>query len=178
MFMRLGHPRHLTCLVVIGAAYTHPKAVSAQGVWRLAAGARVRVQQLDANAVPTGSGCATRVVRTLQDTIVVAARSSCAFGTYPATVWQARPALGGRLGQAFIGLGAGAVVGGVAGRLAAGDGCRISPCDDAGFAIGALIVTGVWVGALAGSFVGAAVPPIRRWIKVESGALVRVEIAR
>jgi len=109
------------------------------------------------------------------DTLVLNRSESCARGSHVARVRVHTGDRGSRWTHAAIGLVAGAVVGGLAGRTAAGDGC--SPpggCDDGGYVVGILTFVGSATGALSGVAVGAAMPTGRRWVELEGERPIKV----
>lgn len=111
------------------------------------------------------------------DTVLVAADRNCATAEFAmarlSEVKVKRGDRGSRIRHFTFGALLGTVVGGVIGRVRAGDGCHVAPCDDAGFAIGILTVTGAAVGGLIGGGVGLVIPAGRQWVPLPR-ILIRV----
>ena len=122
-----------------------------------------------------GHFCIAPVGGVVRDTLLLARSANCSSGSHLARVRVSRGDAGGRFEHAALGLLIGAVTGGVIGRIAAGNGCTNSgPCDDAGFAIGAITVVGVGTGALIGVVAGAIMPAGPRWVDVQGDRPIRV----
>jgi len=143
---------------------------------------RFRFAPLDTHARPRR--CSARVVRLAGDTVVVGATAGqCPRGDVPATTITAlevaRGSHGSRLAHTVVGMVVGATVGGLAGRLYAGNGCQSSvpQCDDGGFAIGVITLLGVGVGAVGGGFVGLVLPAGPRWVPTFGTPPLRVTAA-
>ena len=108
------------------------------------------------------------------DTLVLNRSASCARGSHVARVRLHTDDRGSRLKHAGVGLLAGAVTGGLMGRLSAGNGCTNGGgCDDAGFAIGVITMAGTVAGAVVGVVVGVAMPAGRRWVQLEGERPIR-----
>lgn len=108
------------------------------------------------------------------DTLVLNRSESCARGSHVARVRVHSDDRGSRLKHAGVGLLAGAVTGGLIGRIVAGDGCTIPGCDDGGLAIGVITLAGTAAGGLLGVVVGAAMPAGRRWVQLEGERPIRM----
>ena len=110
------------------------------------------------------------------DTLVLNRSASCARGTRLARVRVYSDDHGSRLKHTGIGFLAGAVAGGVFGRIVAGNGCGSAGfCgDDAGYAIGIITMVGTAAGALVGTVLGVAMPAGRRWIQLDGERPIRV----
>ena len=109
------------------------------------------------------------------DTLVLNRSASCARGSHVARVRVHTDDRGSRLKHVGVGLLAGAVAGGLVGRIMAGDGCTgPGGCDDAGLAIGVITMVGTVAGALAGVVVGVAMPAGRRWVQLQGDRPIRV----
>ena len=108
------------------------------------------------------------------DTLVLNRSASCPRGSHDARVRIHTDDRGSRLKHAGVGLLAGAVAGGLFGRLAAGDGCSVPGCDDGDFVVGVLTMVGTAAGALVGVVVGAAMPAGRRWVQLDGEHTIRV----
>jgi len=122
-----------------------------------------------------GHFCIAPVGGAVGDTLLLARTANCSSGSHLARVRVSRGDYGGRFEHTALGLLIGAVTGGLIGRIAAGNGCADSgPCDDAGFAIGAITVVGVGTGALIGVVAGAVMPAGPRWVDVEGDRAIRV----
>jgi len=104
------------------------------------------------------------------DTVLVAADRNCATAAFVLTNLSELEIKGSdrgsRLSHFTYGALFGIVVGGVIGRVSAGDGCKVSQCDDAGFAIGILTMGGATVGGAIGAGIGLAIPAGRPWVPV------------
>ena len=81
---------------------------------------------------------------------------------------------GSRLAHTALGLVGGAIVGGVIGRISAGDGCVVEGCDDGVLVVRIKTVIGAAVGAVAGAVIGAALPAGRRSPNATSAWPLRV----
>ena len=108
------------------------------------------------------------------DTLLLNRSESCRTGSHVARLRVHTDDRGSRLQHAGVGLLAGAVVGGLIGRVSAGDGCTIAGCDEGGFAIGVITLVGTVTGALVGVVVGTALPAGRRWVDLEGERPIRV----
>ena len=109
------------------------------------------------------------------DTLVLNRSESCARGDHVARVRVHTYDRGSRLKHAAVGLVAGAVVGGLFGRVAAGNGCAApGGCDDAGFAVAVITMAGTVTGALVGVVAGALLPAGRRWVDLRGERPIRV----
>lgn len=138
------------------------------------AGARVRARIVGPAGGPAGLHCEGQAVGVAGDTLRLAAGSGCPPGAFLADVEVAQGARGSRWAHAGLGLLGGALVGGVTARIAAGDGCRISPCDDGDFAVVILTVLGTAAGAAGGAVVGALLPAGVRWAPAGTARPLRV----
>ena len=119
--------------------------------------------------------CKAWIGAVVGDTLVLNRSSSCARGSHVARVRIHTDDHGSRLKHAGVGLLAGAVTGGLFGRIVAGDGCTDpGGCDDAGFAIGVITMAGTMAGALVGVLVGVAMPAGRRWVQLQGDRPIRV----
>ena len=109
------------------------------------------------------------------DTLVLNRSESCARGDHVARVRVHTDDRGSRLKHAAVGLVAGAVVGGLFGRVAAGDGCAApGGCDDGGYVVGVMTMAGTVTGALVGVTAGALLPAGRRWVDLRGERPIRV----
>jgi hypothetical protein len=146
-------------------------ALEAQGVPRV--GELVQARVIRPNEADE-SWCTAPVTAVEGDTLVLTANWSCPRGTY-VTDWRvARGDHGSRLTHTVLGLVGGAVIGGLVGRISAGDGCSIDGCDDGALAVGVITVVGAATGALIGTVAGAALPAGQRWEYGESRRPIRV----
>jgi hypothetical protein len=118
--------------------------------------------------------CKAWIGAVVGDTLVLNRASSCARGSHVARVRIHTDDHGSRLKHAGVGLLAGAVTGGLFGRIVAGDGCTDpGGCDDAGFAIGVITMAGTMAGALVGVLVGVAMPAGPRWVQLQGDRPIR-----
>jgi hypothetical protein len=159
-------------LALSGLVFTIPTLISAQqpapGVQ---AGDPVRFTIRD-EGIGLGSAAKYRCEGTVSgfssDTVLVAADRDCATAAFAPTNLSELEIKGGdrgsRLSHFSYGALLGIVVGGVIGRVSAGDGCKVSQCDDAGFAIGVITMVGATVGGAIGAGVGLAIPAGRPWV--------------
>ena len=108
------------------------------------------------------------------DTLVLNRSASCPRGSHDARVRIYTDDRGSRLKHAGVGLLAGAVTGGLFGRLAAGDGWSVPGCDDGDFVVGVLTMVGTAAGAIVGVVVGVAMPAGRRWVQLDGEHTIRV----
>jgi hypothetical protein len=123
----------------------------------------------------TGQPCRAWLGALAGDTLVLNRSASCPRGSHDARVRIHTDDHGSRLKHAGVGLLAGAVTGGLFGRIVAGDGCTVpGGCDDAGFAIGVITMAGTMAGALVGVLVGVAMPAGRRWVQLDGEHTIRV----
>ena len=123
----------------------------------------------------SGQLCSAWLGAVAGDTLVLDRSASCARGSHVARVRVYTDDRGSRLKHTGIGLLAGAVTGGIMGRLTAGNGCTgPGGCDDAGFAIGVITTAGTLAGALVGVVVGVAMPAGRRWVQLDGERAIRV----
>jgi hypothetical protein len=122
-----------------------------------------------------GQACTAWLGALAGDTLVLNRSASCPRGSHDARVRIHTDDHGSRLKHAGVGLLAGAVTGGLFGRIVAGDGCTVpGGCDDAGFAIGVITMAGTMAGALVGVVVGVAMPAGRRWVQLDGERTIRV----
>jgi hypothetical protein len=121
-----------------------------------------------------GQLCTAWLGAIARDTLVLNRSASCARGSHVARVRVHSDDHGSRLKHAGVGLLAGAVTGGLVGRIVAGDGCTIPGCDDGGLAIGVITLAGTVAGALVGVVVGVAMPAGRRWVQLDGERPIRV----
>ena len=123
----------------------------------------------------TGQPCRAWIGAVAGDTLVLNRSAGCVKGTHVARVRLHTDDRGSRLKHAGVGLLAGAVTGGLMGRLSAGNGCTNGGgCDDAGFAIGIITMAGTVAGALVGVVVGVAMPAGRRWVQLDGERPIRM----
>lgn len=181
--MRLGSVG-ATCAIVLAAALSGAPAMAraqASDVVPPRVGETVRVRSPLVDGRGYRVECRGTVTSVAGDTLVLegsTAANACPRRLYPADSVQrlhvARGHRGSRLAHAAIGLVGGAVFGGILGRAVAGDGCRVSGCDDGGLAIAILTVVGTIGGGTVGLVVGALVPAGPRWVPVYGEPTVRV----
>jgi hypothetical protein len=113
-------------------------------------------------------------VRTTGDTLLLSGVGSCQAGTFSGAISVLRVDHGSRWKHVAIGFAGGAAIGGIAARLAAGDGCTIDPCDDGGLAVGLMTIGGIVIGAASGLLIGAALPAGKDWEPPQSVGVLRV----
>lgn len=117
--------------------------------------------------------CSAWIGAVAGDTLVLNRSASCARGDHVARVRVYTDDRGSRLKHTGIGFLAGAVTGGIMGRLAAGDGCAVRGCDDGDFVVGVLTMLGTLTGAAVGVVVGVAMPAGRRWVQLQGERPIR-----
>ncbi len=147
-------------LLVLALALAAP--LGAQPTTTARPGDRVHIGPPDGVADRSFQSCIARVAAVLQDTLLLESAAACLRGSYDASVQIAEVYRGDLRTHVVIGFAGGALLGAVAGRLAAGDGCT-SSCADGGLAIVILTVGGAGVGALVGTIIGAALPAGATW---------------
>ena len=99
--------------------------------------------------------CEGQVSRLLLDTVVIRPHGSCGSNAIPPVLVRdlsLEQRKGSRGQHLFNGVVAGLAVGGLAGRLIAGDGCKVRGCDG-----GLAIIEFTLAGALSGTIVGATI---------------------
>jgi hypothetical protein len=111
--------------------------------------------------------CEGSVARVNGDIVLIVPSQTCIINTSVAqqiaSLYVEAGNRGSRATHLLFGALIGAGAGGLIGRLAAGDGCRIPGCDDAGFAIGVLTMGGIAAGTIVGGVVGLALPAGSQW---------------
>jgi hypothetical protein len=148
--------------------------VRAQEAPTLAAGTRVlAIVRLSAEATDPVR-CESRVVQAVGDTLLLSRVGTCPLGTYNGAVSALLVDHGSRWKHVAIGFVSGAAIGGIAARLAAGDGCISDPCDDGGLAVGLMTIGGIVIGAASGLLVGAVLPTGVDWGPAKAVRVLRV----
>jgi hypothetical protein len=145
-------------------------------------GERVRFQLRDDPRRGLRADCEGTLVALAADTLVLEGATSslraCARQTYrPPEIERVRVVRGdhgSRFGHAALGLVIGSAAGAALGRLAAGDGCVSSPCDDGDFAVGIITFGGAVTGGVVGTLIGVAIPAGPEWVRIPLGGPVRV----
>ena len=145
-------------------------------------GERVRFELRDDPRRGLRADCDGRLVALAGDTLVLEGATGglheCARRTYrPPEIERVRVVRGdngSRSGHAALGLVLGAAAGAGLGRLAAGDGCVSSPCDDGDFAVGIITFGGAVTGGLVGTLIGVVLPAGATWVRIPLGGPVRV----
>jgi hypothetical protein len=146
----------------------------AQDARTIAAGTRVR-----ASVSPSGEGskplrCESKVVQAVSDTLLLSRAGTCPVGTYGGAVSELFVDHGSRWKHVAIGFVSGAAIGGIAARLAVGNGCTGDPCDDSRLAVGVMTIGGIAIGAAGGLFVGAVAPAGSEWGPARPVPVLRV----
>lgn len=154
------HSRTRAVLLILTLALATP--VVAQPTIVARRGDYVRIGPPDGVPDRSFQACTARVAAILQDTLLLESAAACLRGSYDASVEVAAVYHGERRTHAVIGFAGGAVLGALAGRLAAGDGCTTS-CSDGALAIVILTVAGAGAGALVGTIIGIALPAGGEW---------------
>jgi hypothetical protein len=137
------------------------------------AGDHVRVRVTSPPDGPVGLQCEAPVAAVVADTLALARAGRCPAGAYVGRVEVWRGDRGSRAAHASVGLVGGAVLGGLAGRLIVGDGCRVAGCDG-GTSVAIFTVLGGAAGALVGGVVGALLPAGPQWVPAGGARPVRV----
>jgi hypothetical protein len=164
--------RETALIVVLGLMVASP--AFAQRTPRV--GELVEARILGESDSLTRPPCSAWIGAVAGDTLVLNRSASCARGDHVARVRVYTDDRGSRLKHTGIGFLAGAVTGGIVGRLAAGSGCTNGGgCDkgDAGLAIGVITLAGTVAGALVGVAVGVAMPAGRRWVQLQGERPIR-----
>ena len=167
-------PRWSTLIVLTFLAAGAPSLVTAQRGPTPQPGERVQARIVGPEAALIGMRCEGWVAAVAGDTIVLGEQRDCPRGNHDAVLRVARGDRGSRIAHAGLGLIGGGLVGGIIGRVAAGDGCRIEGCDDGGLAIGILTVGGAAAGAVFGTLVGATLPAGPQWLTETATRPLRV----
>ena len=133
-------------------------------------GARVKFALVSEGAEALGLAtdtCEGSVARLDGDIVLIVPSQTCAINSSVrqqiASLYIEAGNRGSRASHLLYGALIGAAIGGVIGRVAAGDGCRIPGCDDAGFAIGVITTMGVTVGTIVGAVGGLILPAGTQW---------------
>jgi hypothetical protein len=156
------------------AALLYSTTARAQAAPTLAAGTRVlALVKLSAEATDPVR-CESRVVQAVGDTLLLSRVGTCQLGTYNGAVSVLRVDHGSRWKHVAIGFASGAAIGGIAARLAAGDGCVSDPCDDGGLAVGLMTIGGIVIGGASGLLVGAVLPTGMEWGPAQAVRVLRV----
>ena len=137
-------------------------------------GERVQVRIVGPETQLVGMRCEGWVDAVAGDTIVLGRQRDCPRGSHVAVLRVARGDRGSRLAHAGLGLLGGGLVGGIVGRVAAGDGCRISGCDDGELAVVITTVGGAVAGAALGTLLGALRPAGPQWLTETATRPLRV----
>ena len=168
--MRDARVRETALIVGLGLMVAAP--ASAQRVPRVGELVEARIV---ADSDSVRQPCRAWIGAVAGDTLVLNRSAGCVKGTYVARVRAYTDDHGSRLKHTGVGLLAGAVTGGLVGRLMAGDGCTYpGGCDDAGFAIGVITMAGTVAGAAVGVVVGVAMPAGRRWVQLDGERPIRM----
>jgi len=113
--------------------------------------------------------CEGQIFRVIRDTLVVRPFGQCALDSLGLPtirnlqVARNRGSRGAHLAKGAI---FGLIGGGIAGALIAGDGCRVSPCDDGELAVWGFTLAGIVSGAVIGAAVGVLLPTGTHWISI------------
>lgn len=161
-------------VTLLALAVQPPRLAAAQSGPTPRAGEQVQVRIVGPATAPVGVRCAGAVAAVEGDTVVLGQPRSCPDGSYDADLRIARGHDGSRLAHTALGFVGGAVVGGILGRISAGDGCVIEGCDDGGLAVAILTVGGTAAGAVVGAVVGALLPAGPRWLRDTATRPLRV----
>jgi len=156
--------RWFTLITLLLCAVATSSGAAGQGGPAPQPGERVRVRIVGPEPALIGMRCEGWVAAVAKDTIVLGQPRECPRGSHAAVLRVARGDCGSRLAHAGLGFLGGGLAGGIVGRVAAGDGCRISPCDDGEIAVVILTVGGAAAGAALGTLLGALLPAGPRWL--------------
>ena len=156
--------RWFTLITLLFLAVAPSRRAAAQDGPTPQPGERVQVRIVGPETSLVGVRCEGWVDAVAGDSIVLGRHRDCPRGSHVAVLRAARGHRGSRLAHAGLGLLGGGLVGGIIGRVAAGDGCRISPCDDGELAVAILTVGGAAAGAAVGALIGALRPAGPQWL--------------
>jgi uncharacterized protein YcfJ len=170
-----------TVLWAVGASAEAQMTASSDSLSRPAIGDRVSLRTQPLGERRARAQCDARVTGVSRDTLLLAHTNSsrlCPPWVYaPEQIATLQVAAGrdrgSRAGHAFLGLGAGAVIGGVAG-FAIGHASECSGCDFNGLVTAVGVIAGGSLGGLTGLIVGLAVPAGPRWRNVPVTGPVQV----